>query len=122
MKYALPAAIAVLLGLGCTEPQPAQPYYQGTIASIAVVKDVFQNTETTYLYLDDGDPANTCDPSVKVTAQTEIAIGDAVPAVRGTPGDLHAGQTVRIWPPSDPRDTCPMQIEATLVKIMDVGS
>ena len=116
MRYALLAAIAVVLG-ACTEPTPAT-YFEGKISSIWIVKDVFGAGETTYLGLDDGDAANGCEPSVKVTDATEISFIETDPAIHGTRADFHHGQTIRVSPPRDPAATCPMEINATFVRIM----
>lgn len=115
------AAIVLVMALsGCTEPQATNNYFEGKIKSISVVKDVFQNTETTYLSLDDGDAATTCDPVVTVTAATEISFIETDPAIHGSAADFKVGQTVRVSPASDPRDICPMQINATFIRIMEL--
>jgi hypothetical protein len=118
MKYALAIATAVTLGLACTEAEAPKRYYQGKIQSMSVVEDVFENGQTTYLHLDDGDPSSACDPVVTVTDATDISFMETDPAIRATQADFKIGKVVLVSPPSDPRDVCPMQINATFVRIM----
>jgi hypothetical protein len=120
IKYVLAGFIAAgALGSGCTEPT-SETYLEGTVTSKAVVKDVFLNTETTYLDVDPTpeDHVLGCDAArAKVDATTKVSFLDD-PLRSATADDLTVGQVVRVTPPFTGSDECPRDIPATSVTIV----
>ena len=109
-----------LAGLaGCnTEPKPVR--FEGIITSRVAVTDVFENTTTTYIRVDKspGAPDNCGEQAdVTVTGATFIA-WDATPNKAESVNILEPGRVVRVLPGTDPRDVCPMMINATSVIVV----
>lgn len=121
LKYAFGASIAapvVVLMLGCTEP--AEPSFDGTITSIAVVKDVFQGTETMSLKVGQpGGEGNPCrQANVRITTSTAI-YSKGYPDILLGPESLKVGYDVQVTPiPAS--DECPLDITATKIAIVGV--
>lgn len=117
MRLLRTAGLIALLA-GCTEPQD-RSYFEGTITSSSTVIDVFQNTRTTHLRVDKT-PApsevNSCSDQADVTVTAETFIAwESTPNKRESDDVLTPGRVVRVTPPSDPRDVCPMMIDATAI-------
>jgi hypothetical protein len=83
--------------------------------------DVFANTSTTSLTVDstpdDGNATCTDRAVVSLTDATLVFWSDA-PGVPINASYLEPPRRVRVSPPDDPRDVCPMQITATSIIIV----
>lgn len=118
MKYK--ALLAFIALCGCTEPGPQG--FEGTIVSRATVVDAFQNTTITELLVDkdpgsSGQAACSDQADVSVTAETSIA-RESAPNQQVSEAVLTVGTIVRVLPATDPRDVCPMRINATSVVVV----
>jgi hypothetical protein len=81
---------------------------------------VFQNTTTTYIRVDKspGAPDNCGEQAdVTVTGATFIA-WDTTPNKAESASILESGRVVRVLPGTDPRDVCPMMINATSIIVV----
>ena len=118
MRRILACSIVALVA--CTEPEP--PTFQGVIIQKFVVIDVFSETKDVSITVDKNVGStgqSTCADraSVHILPTTKIAWSDA-PDQSLSADELEPGQVVKVLPPSDPRDICPMKIEATSVIIV----
>jgi hypothetical protein len=116
------ALLVFVAALGCTtEPKPQG--FVGMITSRSTVIDVFQETRTTNIMVDRsvgvGSPNPCVDRAdVTVTAETFIA-RESTADKRESDAVLTTGTVVRVLPGSDPRDVCPMMINATSVMLVN---
>jgi hypothetical protein len=113
-------ALVCLAGLGACATEPEVLRFEGIITSRSDVVDVFQNTTTTYIRVDKspGSPDVCAEQAdVTVTAATFIA-RDATPSQQESADILDPGRVVRVLPGTDPRDVCPMMINATSVIVV----
>ncbi len=106
---------------GCTtEPKPG---FVGMITSRVTILEVFDEPSTTYIRVDRSVGLSTANPctdraDVTVTAETRIALQSA-PHKPLSEDALTPGAVVRVLPGSDPRDVCPMKINATSVILVN---
>lgn len=123
MKYALAAAAAVaaLLGPACTDS--ADPYFEGTITSMFVIKDVYTipnssvDIRVAKLPVDPTAPPSPCDQAnVRISDSTFIYRADR-PLVRLGREALAVTMGIRVSPlPAS--DVCPLPINAKVIAII----